>query len=422
MKTKLFLTAITSIIISTAIIFYSCEKDKEESNQNTCSITSPNPGDKFEKGDTIIISVEIDNINKKLKDVRFYIDGVGVSSTKSFPFTYEWKTYNAKIDTHTIKVKAIYDGQAAAEDEIEVIVTGIGPVANFEANTTEIISGKSVYFMDLSEKNPTNWMWDFGDGGTSSLQNPTHIYSTPGTYTVTQIVKREIYSDTLTRTNYIKVEPVNCPSTVTDYDGNTYKVVKIGNQCWMAENLATKHYADGTPIPHITDNTTWHNQSETDKAWCYPSNSSSNGDTYGALYTWAAAMNEESSSNSNPSGVQGICPDGWHLPSGNEWEELADYLGGYSIAGVKLKEKGTTLWKSPNEGATNSSGFSGRPSGFRDTGGSFYDIGETALFWSSYSSGGMMADRFKIFYQYKMSSLTFSDKEFGFSVRCVKNN
>jgi uncharacterized protein (TIGR02145 family) len=117
-------------------------------------------------------------------------------------------------------------------------------------------------------------------------------------------------------------------------DGQVYKWVKIGNQVWMAENL---NY-------------------ETPNSWWYDNNSA-NGDIYGRLYTWAAAMNGESSSNSVPSGVQGVCPDGWHLPSDAEWTVLTDYLGGESVAGGKMKEAGTVHWNSPNTGATNSSGF-----------------------------------------------------------------
>nr|MDA3821321.1 FISUMP domain-containing protein [Bacteroidales bacterium] len=103
--------------------------------------------------------------------------------------------------------------------------------------------------------------------------------------------------------------------TVTDYDNNTYNTVKIGNQWWMAENLKTTHYANGTEIQLIENTSTWAALGFEVKAMCYYDNSSTNANTYGALYNWAAAMNGANSSYSNPSLVQGVCPAGWHLPS-----------------------------------------------------------------------------------------------------------
>src|SRR6056297_2140139 len=124
--------------------------------------------------------------------------------------------------------------------------------------------------------------------------------------------------------------------SVQDYDGNWYHTVPIGNQCWMKENMRVTHYEDGTEISHVTGDTEWDNLTETDKAWCYYNNSDSLGNIYGALYTWAAAMNGAASSNDNPSGVQGLCPDGWNLTrdyvlmagtcpvmmSGNNWQNI----------------------------------------------------------------------------------------------------
>ncbi|MFH1197290.1 MAG: FISUMP domain-containing protein [bacterium] len=135
-------------------------------------------------------------------------------------------------------------------------------------------------------------------------------------------------------------------STVTDYDGNKYKTIKIGNQIWMAENLRSTHYSDGTPISYF----------EYD-------NDTANVSIYGRLYSSQAVMKGAASSNTNPSNVQGIAPDGWHLPSKAEWQELADYLGGLETAGGKLKEAGNSHWVAPNTGATNESGFTALPAG-----------------------------------------------------------
>jgi uncharacterized protein (TIGR02145 family) len=133
---------------------------------------------------------------------------------------------------------------------------------------------------------------------------------------------------------------------VTDYDGNTYKTIKIGNQVWMAENLRSTHYSDGSPITIFNYD-----------------NDDANVLVFGRLYTWSAVMMGATSSNSNPSNVQGIAPVGWHVPSKAEWQQLIDYLGGVSVAGGKMKEQGIAHWTNPNEGATNESRFTALPSG-----------------------------------------------------------
>lgn len=153
---------------------------------------------------------------------------------------------------------------------------------------------------------------------------------------------------------------------VTDYDGNVYKTVKISNQIWMAENLRSTHYSDGTPIPNFVYN-----------------NDTTNIKTYGRLYTWSAAMRNSPSSNSNPSRVQGASPTGWHIPSEAEWQELINNLGGESIAGGKLKEAGYLHWVKPNTGATNESKFNALPAGWKDFTGEFGGLGQGNLFRTS---------------------------------------
>jgi uncharacterized protein (TIGR02145 family) len=113
--------------------------------------------------------------------------------------------------------------------------------------------------------------------------------------------------------------------------------------------------------------------------------------TYGVLYNWPAAMAGMTSSSSNPSRVQGVCPTGWHLPSDAEWTELIDYLGGGEVAGGKLKETGTTHWESPNTGATNETGFTALPGGFRNYDGNFLNIGYNGLWWSATENGASSA-------------------------------
>lgn len=202
-------------------------------------------------------------------------------------------------------------------------------------------------------------------------------------------------------------------------DGNHYDVVKIGNQIWMAENLK---YLPGLSGPVKGSNTDPYYY-----VYGYEGTSKSeakatvNYNTYGVLYNWPAAMGGSTSSTANPSGVKGICPTGWHLPSDAEWTELTDYLGGESLAGGKLKETGTTHWTSPNTGATNQYGFTGLPGGDRNTGETFLDIGNFGIWWSATENNTENA-----FYMYLQNNSSDAGrhsnlKELGLSVRCIRD-
>ena len=164
-------------------------------------------------------------------------------------------------------------------------------------------------------------------------------------------------------------------STVTDIDGNVYKTVIIGGQEWMAENLKTTKYDSGDPILEVTDNTQW--STLTTGAWSYYNNDEKYNDRYGKLYNWYAADDSRN-----------VCPAGWHVPSDEEWTVLTDYLGGESVAGGKMKTKGTIqagtgLWQRPNTDADNSSGFAGIPGGYRFGSGGFSFVGEKGCWWST---------------------------------------
>jgi len=193
--------------------------------------------------------------------------------------------------------------------------------------------------------------------------------------------------------------------TFTDSrDNKTYKWVKIGDQVWMAENLAYT----GSGIQHITDENVWQNNTDYD-GWCYYENNTAYGDTYGVLYQWEAAKI--------------ACPTGWHLPTEAEWTTLTDYLGGENVAGGKMKETGTTHWDSPNTGADNSSGFSGLPGGSRDYYGFFNLLGMRGYWWSDTESNHNVNN----FYLFRLSYnnarvIRYDDvKSNGSSVRCIKD-
>ncbi|MHB1146865.1 MAG: FISUMP domain-containing protein [Lutibacter sp.] len=171
------------------------------------------------------------------------------------------------------------------------------------------------------------------------------------------------YGNERTFKTYIVTVPV------TDYDGNIYQTVTICNQVWTKTNLNVSHYRNGDVIPQVTYSTTWANL--TTGAWCYYSNNSSYGATYGKLYNWYA-INDS----------RGLAPEGWHVPTDAEWTTLTDCLGGEAIAGGSLKETGTAHWTSPNTDATNISGFTGLPGGLRNIGLSIY-LYHSGRWWSS---------------------------------------
>jgi len=206
--------------------------------------------------------------------------------------------------------------------------------------------------------------------------------------------------------------------TVKDIDGNVYNTVKIGNQIWMAEDLKVTHYPNGDPIPHVTGSTAWGNldNNNTDDAYCFYNNNS--GTDYAALYTYAAAIGDNWTRDKIVN--QGVCPDGWHLPTDEEWTTLTDYLGGASVAGGKMKEAGTTHWNSPNTGV-NSSGFTALPGGVRNGVGGFDLQGFSGYFWSANECYEISAWIRTMTNSSSSLYRVYSNKSTGFSVRCLRN-
>ena len=228
-----------------------------------------------------------------------------------------------------------------------------------------------------------------------------------------------------------------CPNaaTLTDYDGHVYHTVQIGNQCWMKENLRTTHYANGMSI-------NWsHNTSSMTPYRYYPDNNISNIDTYGYLYNWAAVMHGAASSTSNPSGVQGICPNGWHVPSDAEWTQMANYVSsiddficGNETTFIAKALAETTNWPINNSNdclignnmsTNNATGFSALPAG-RCTLASFglceyVDFGYQATFWSTTSASGDGSwGRYLSSDNCQFNASGYGNYS-GLSVRCVKD-
>ncbi|MEI8273502.1 MAG: fibrobacter succinogenes major paralogous domain-containing protein [Paludibacter sp.] len=200
------------------------------------------------------------------------------------------------------------------------------------------------------------------------------------------------------------------PITITDIDGNVYQTVKIGTQTWMASNLRVTHYRNGEVIPNLTVGSDWANTGI--GAWCDYSNLAANGNKYGHLYNWYAV-----------SDTRNLAPTGWHIATLTDLATLKNYLGGANVAGGKLKESGTNNWVSPNQGATNETGFSALPGGDCWYGnGTFENVNYYGFWWTSNNSTTDHAYSFRMKNDNSILDDTWTlIKSNGLSVRCVKD-
>ena len=255
---------------------------------------------------------------------------------------------------------------------------------------------------------------------------------------------------------FLFVSGITLAQSVTD----PIKTVTIGTQIWMLENLNVSNFKNGVAIPEVQDKDAWEKAGENKQpAWCYYDNDPKNGDKYGKLYNWYAAID-----------TNGLCPQGWHLPSGAEWDILVTYLGGNDVAGAKMKAKPVTkkeveyydvdskdcnncarasaeykkicpvckgtgyvkipLKKEKNvydnviwgfRGGTNESGFTGLPGGYRGSNGSYSIIGGLGLWWSSTEyNTGLAWFRYLDYYDGN-AHRDSSNKKNGLSVRCLRD-
>ena len=195
---------------------------------------------------------------------------------------------------------------------------------------------------------------------------------------------------------------------VNDIDGNVYNTITIGTQVWMVENLKVTHYRNKEPIAVIADPMKWSFLES--GACCDYDNSSFISEVYGKLYNYYAVIDPRQ-----------LCPDGWHIPTDQEWSELTSYLGEKNNTGGRLKEETTDYWQSPNTGATNESCFTALPGGNRAPDGSFTHFGGGGYWWSS--SGFGIYDAWSRYIFYNSGNIYRYDSNIrsAFSVRCLKN-
>ena len=270
----------------------------------------------------------------------------------------------------------------------------------------------------------------FQYGPTSAYGHEISAGTIPGGRNNDTIINTIISNLELNTTYHLRVKAVNALGatyssdttflsySVADVDGNFYHTLVIGGQTWLMENLKTTHYRNGDDIPNITDGTAWGELTTGAMCW-YNNNYSTFGTVYGGLYNFYAAVDP-----------RGLAIEGWHVPTDTEWTTLKAYLGGNNgNVGGKLKETGFTHWLQPNLGATNETGFTALPGGFRGatgpTGprGIFGAINEVAYFWSSTASPDPNCAWIKYIF-YKYNSL-YNDQAtynfFGVSIRLIKD-
>ena len=277
------------------------------------------------------------------------------------------------------------------------------------------------------------------DGSGVGSFNSNMTFLTPSTiYYVRAYATNSVGTAYGLEVSFITPLPVDgdpCPGTpaITDIESNTYNTVLIGSQCWMKENLRTTKYADNTPIAQGSS------ASDTTAYWYYPSGSANYKPTFGLLYNWKAVMRDASSSSTNPSGVQGICPIGWHVPSDAEWTQLTDYVSSQSqyVCGSNntyiAKALAYTGWWYGGTGTcyvgntldnNNATGFSALPTGSYNAGipnDGYYFFQRFSPFWSSTEYNNSNAWSRSLHYNDAGVRCGYSSKYYGFSVRCVRD-
>jgi len=406
------------LVILLLIFLSACEKEDNVANNNlppSCKITEPHSGQDISWGESVIIKVSASD-DGTIRKVIFRINGKTVDTINKEPYYYVWRTSEEKAGDHSLGATSIDNKGLRKNAEIvsvEIKEDGLPPVADFTANSMNGSSPFTVEFTDKSLNKPTSWEWDFGDGETSTKQNPTHIFYGDWSYSICLKVTNPNGSHQEIKLNYINVGGYGqaCPETPTiAWQGRTYHTLLIGSQCWMKENL---NYEIGN-------------------SWCYDDDPE-NCVKYGRLYDWSTIMNGSGSSNANPSGVQGICPDDWHIPSDREWKTLegtadsiynASYSGWTtydwrgSDAGKRLKS--SSGWYDNGSG-TDDFGFSALPGAYRNYSGYFYYYKEGAYFWTSTQNGGDNGIYRRLYYSRDQIERNFKHKEYGMSVRCVKD-
>jgi uncharacterized protein (TIGR02145 family) len=383
-------------------------------------------------------------MNKEQRDVIGAVAGLQIWCTDCLPipamYFYngsEWSTGGTGITpeqataiTDNTKKAGITTEQTAIIDNTSGSNTGDKTLAELEGvASNELISGATSTKITYDAKGLVT-------SGVAATTDDIAVSSDKNYVTDAQVVVLENTSNTnrgdnATNTQYsdqaglIASLQAHIADLISD---NTLvsRSVAIGTQQWMKKNLDVATYRDGTAIPEVRNQGEW--EALTTAAWCYYGNDANNGTTYGKLYNWYAVMGITTEEDATPTPAQiaarkQLAPTGWHVPSSDEWTTLTTFLGGESVAGGKMKEVGEAHWKTPNTDATNSSGFTALPGGYRmafDLNGTMFMRG-LGLYWSSTQDGAARAWYHYMFNDSGELLRNSGGKGDGLSVRLLKD-
>ena len=416
------LTIIPANLLVAVLIFTSCSKDEGGDKEfkpvpaPKCELTILGE-DKFTYGDTITVDAVVTELKVRLKETMLYVDDKLVHSSSEKEFTHEVETKGLSVGAHTIKFTALdtRDSLGIAEKTFnleagEPVITNTG--------VWKLGADSATFYGELKSTGGLASTWGLCYNTTGnpqkedkSIEVSDSIFAAKltGLSKTTTYYARSWISNEKGTSYGKEIEFKTSDETGVFFDArdnHKYRWVKIGNQVWMAENLAY--------LPFLTDPTV---QAEKDSN-IYVRNyfgvnieearQTENYKTYGALYSWKMATE--------------LCPSGWHLPDTNEWNELVDFLGGKEIAGGKLKERGTFHWLEPNLGATDEVGFGALPSGSYIFGWKFSHEGRYFENWSRNEHSDLKASYYSI--SSDKGNVEFHaiiNKFASTSVRCIKD-
>lgn len=427
---KLLYSPVIFAILLVITLASGCKKTP----QPQCIITNPNNLESFAIGDTITVTAEILSYNEFIWSISLHVNNELKSTDFQPPYSFKLPTNDYLSGEYNLKVIVDKVSEISLSDEITIKLQALLPEARFLHITHDIHTPVTYHFYDNSTNIPTSWLWDFGDGTTSTKQNPFHTYNSPGSYSVSFTASNEAGTATIHEPYLIKTWS-HCPETpaVIDIFDNQYPTVKIGDQCWMQENLRTPMYPNGEWIPYVNDSSEWAALSSADPAICiydFP-----HGEQYGILYNYRAAT-ADNWQNDNEEG-QGICPDGWRLPTSEDYLIMQNYLlqQGYNWDRSTERNKlaismaSEEDWQhSIGEGtpgylseSNNTSGFDMLPSGSRTSVAAFNNQFLYADLWTASLSGNdSLVHTIQIQYNKQELMNQTTKMCYGLPVRCIK--
>lgn len=393
-----------------------------------CTITSPVDSSVHFLGDTISIIADITDPDGEIEYAVFYINNQLVFTFDTLPYELEWISDKDSLGTHCVVVSGYdYEGKYYSDSIIYVVKSQL-PIVNFKVSSDTIIIDDSVRFTDQSEEKPVSWSWNFGDGNTSTEQNPVHLYTKPGEYTVQLTVSNQYGIQARSKKVFVSKF-----STVSDIEGNIYKTVKIKDQWWMAENLRVGKYNSGTSFTYSGELVGWQGNGWYMGYYTYYNENKSGAilRNHGALYNAYVALGEK---NSNGYSKGNVCPSGWHVSTDADWLELERTIGirqevinefESARGDESYKLKSETEWEDNPE--YNSTGFNALPSGEFNVNEyfEFYGQGSNVYFWTSTSYTESNTTQDNVYRKInKADGSIYRGKGanyYGMSIRCVKD-